>query len=1150
MSDYKITYSAELMQNYLQAEIMKPEGDFQAIQTADGNALLLSIGTDNALYATVETPGTRQGWTRVNLSTAQSGATCKAFAVAQRTNGSIHLAMVLSDSQGNDSLYLSLGNSDADTAWINNPGWIAYPYDDAKHARPKVQIADVFLSEASDGEYVVVDVLRDPGSTKGLIFRYFIDSERTGGQAWNPHDVAIDIEADQQKSCLGRKGSDDVDGIYACGQINDSAQLIYAPLYNAFDPTLSPNPDRLRLPDDSMPDAIAACRHADNTSDLYASAGGTLYYFAADNQEDGATAVAVVQNDLFNGVRHLYAYEMGDGKVMVWGLNDNDQVFYTTCPQDQVTAGAWSLPVPILGGVEQVSPFVNSVYSANTFFAHTGENKLVKAVKSPDTTLWNFREITLPPPTTTMAAQAFNSYTTRIQVNDAADQPVVVKPGTHDPFSVTLSASNVTSVYINHIYYVLGPTPITVNLDQLGSLTVVEGVHTVAGTLLTVGVDGAKLTINPMEKAFNKAASLTTPGALKSATVPNRDGSPSDKPLVPPGASDDALNSVAQGNQQLAKAYTRVATPAGNNTRQSRVTPLTAIATGPAAAMVAPADIGAILIEAGDLFAWVGQEIERGVEEAVTWVETTFDELGREISHFFAKIGEAIYAAVLDAVEKVVAAAQWLYNAVKTGIEDLIKYLEYLFDVEDMRRTKEVLRNVVKLYLYHQVDQIEVYRHKLDDLITGLETSLNTWAGVDWKTLGEDASAPVNSKSTPTSNQSAPGALIAHHFQGNVGDATYSNEPSGAEPDSNPINILFNAIIEEAHIVGDAFDRLYGLASKLTSMSLEAALKELVAILGDAVLESVKNIMDATLDVLYDIAKAVVGLLDTTIHIPVLSDILKDFGIPEFSLLDILCWVVAAPATIAYKIASGGQGPFPDDEDTKQLMSATNYQSLLDYFGTHQLGPSSEKAHRVFIAFHMIAGFAALPLAVLAAAEAIMTAENPLKKACSGLGIVRSVSRGFANYMEPYSALRDLKVGELGTAITGLSLLTTFVFSSGVLGKEVSSIKGSVPIGNINMKGINGATAIVNAIWVLPAIMIPVAHFIELGNQEAGPSRSIAIIDEVGVISGGLSTISYAVARNADPTTASVAALVMLVMGLCTSGMHFAEAGIAIAAGS
>src|SRR5690606_17029115 len=116
-------------------------------------------------------------------------------------------------------------------------------------------------------------------------------------------------------------------------------------------------------------------------------------------------------------------------------------------------------------------------------------------------------------------------------------------------------------------------------------------------------------------------------------------------------------------------------------------------------------------------FAWVGQEIERGVEEAVTWVETTFDELGREISHFFAKIGEAIYAAVLDAVEKVVAAAQWLYNAVKTGIEDLIKYLEYLFDVEDMRRTKEVLRNVVKLYLYHQVDQIEVYRHKLDDLI-------------------------------------------------------------------------------------------------------------------------------------------------------------------------------------------------------------------------------------------------------------------------------------------------------------------------------------------------------------------------------------------------------------------------------------------------
>ena len=282
MSAQTIKYSAELMQNYLQAEIMQPEAGFQAIQTKSGNALLLSLGTDNSLYVTAESPGLRTGWARSNLSAAQaaasfggqSGAVCKDFTVAQQPGGSIHLAMVLAVAEQNDRLFLSLGNSDADTSWIDSPNWREYPYDDPDHPRSKVQIADVFISEASDGEYIVVDVIRDPGSAEPLIFRYYIDTSRENGYAWRAHDVAVDIEAGRYRSCLGRKGrqgSYAVDGIYTSGQVNGRAQLIYAPLFNVFDPSLPPNPDRLRLPDDGLvPDALAACRQAaDNTSALY-----------------------------------------------------------------------------------------------------------------------------------------------------------------------------------------------------------------------------------------------------------------------------------------------------------------------------------------------------------------------------------------------------------------------------------------------------------------------------------------------------------------------------------------------------------------------------------------------------------------------------------------------------------------------------------------------------------------------------------------------------------------------------------------------------------------------------------------------------------------------------------------------------------------
>jgi hypothetical protein len=658
MSDaHKIDYSTELMTNYLQAEIMRPEAAIQAVQSSAGSAILFSLGTDNSLYATVEEAGSRSGWTRRNLSSSQaakdfrspSGATCTNFAVAQRTDQSIHLAMVLQES-GNDHLYLCLGNSAADTSWLDRPAWVAYPYDDPKHARATVRIAGVFLSEASDNEYIVVDVIRDPGSRTELIFRYYIDPSKPNGAAWQPHDVAIDIEAGAYSSCLGRKaeqGAFPVDGIYTRGKVDGAAQLVYAPLYNPFDPAIAPNPDLLHLPGGLVPDAIAACRNSDDTSDLYAAAAGGLYYFANTNQENNATGVLVASNALFNSVRSLFAFQSGPNQVMVWGLNANDQIFYTTCPLDKLQSQpAWSVPVPILGSVEQVTPYMNRAYSANCFFAHTGENKLVKAVKSPDTLIWTFREITLPPPTTSLPAQKFSSYTTRVQVTDADAQPAGNVP-------VSISASNVTSVYINHIYYIISPTPIDVNTDVLGTLTIVESVDTLKGTRLTIGTAGAEVKINPMEKPLKTAAGLTTEGQLRSATIHYLDGTT--KLLVPPDTSSANLQIVANGNLQVSQSYTSVGQPAR---------PHVALRAG---GMAATVSADHILVDIGDFLAWLGHEIASGIQHVVRFIE----DAARGVWSIVVEIADKTYQAILNTVEAVVSAATWLYNAVNTAVKDL-----------------------------------------------------------------------------------------------------------------------------------------------------------------------------------------------------------------------------------------------------------------------------------------------------------------------------------------------------------------------------------------------------------------------------------------------------------------------------------------------
>jgi hypothetical protein len=1178
MSAYKIDYSTELMTNYVQAEIMRPETGIQALQTSSGNALLFSIGTDNALYATVEQPGSRSGWTRSNLSAAQtakdfrtaSGATCTNFAVAQCTDESIHLAMVLSQS-ANDHLYLCLGNSSADTSWVGHPAWVAFPYDDASHPRATLRIARVFLSEASDNEYIVVDVIRNPGSPTELIFRYYIDPTKANGTAWQPHDVSIDIEAKAYTSCLGRmagQGEFPVDGIYTAGKVDGTAQFVYAPLYNAFDPTIPPNPDVLHLPGGVAPDAIAACRNSDNTSDLYAAAAGGLYYFASTNQENNATGVLVTRNPLFNGVRSLFAFQSGTNQVMVWGLNANDQIFYTTCALDKLQSpAAWSVPVPILANVEQVTPFMNRAFSANCFFAHTGESQLVKAVKSPGTLMWTFGQITLPPPTTTLPAQSFSSYTTRVQVVDEAGQPA-------GNAKVSIAASNVTSVYINHVYYVISATPIEVSSDALGCLTIVEGVNTVTGTRLTIGADGASVTINPMDKPFQKAAGLTTADQLKGATIRYMNGTT--KPLVAPGTATGDLQAVAAGNVKLSAAYATVAKTAPPPTAAVHAA---AMAAAPSALVPS----GSILVDVGDFFAWLGHEIVSGVEHIVQFIEDT----AKGLWSIVVEIAGHTYHAILDSVEAVVSAATWLFNAIKTAVKDVISFLEFLFDPADLARTKEVIKNTAKLFLKHQADQIEVIKGEFDNLIKSAEAAVNNWAGVgSWAGLGDAATSPVNSKSTPAAGQSAPGALLSHHYQGNASNWSWKTAVKEVTTGSGPIAALIKAIENEGVAIGTTISRLQALADNFTRMPLGDALKELLAIVVDLGLASVKNVVDALFDVISSLVETAIELLDTPIHIPVLSDILNELGVPDFSFLDIACWIASVPANLLYK-AVCGVTPFPDDAHTTFLINTKDYATLLAAFqgpapqplhaaiaavsgasggppivamaapptptpsgpiatdpGIHvDISFSDATARAVFISLQCVSAFCCLISAIVSGLEAAEEdGDNAFVIPSAVLGIVGGVTNGLACALVPYAPVGNVYVADVSKAVTAVRILFKICFS----GPVQKGIKGasSVKIKGLAVADGRGIGAIVDAALTVGGLFVSVWHLWELSQTSAGDTRSVSIVNEVGNLTSYVARISYAVAVNTEAEVKAVFVVVHAIANLCNGGLLIADAMI------
>lgn len=388
-----------------------PATRFEARQPDAGGALLFFIEAGSLCMAR-EVLHPAHGWQRQDLSRARiardlAGGRCTAFASALSVAApgrmqALHLAMVASDGKG-DRLYLSLSNPAAHMAApalpagtpAMAPAWTACPFD-AGSAPGRLAITKVQIGDAGDRTFVVVDAVLDADGAAPQRVRYAIDAgrgaSRSAGPRWIEHKLPID-GAGVPASCLGRcRGGWDVDGLYLAGQAGGAGQLLYAPLYNPFNPLQPRWARQLEIPGKRAAEALAACRNADNTSDLYVAAHGALYYFSATNQHEGAQALVLGAGPAFEEVRSLFASATG-GRVTVWGLNGAGQVICTSAPQVYVAdPAAWSAPAVILSNVDAIAPSPAGDGVDYAFFAHVG-GALVRVAKTPGNAAWTSADV-------------------------------------------------------------------------------------------------------------------------------------------------------------------------------------------------------------------------------------------------------------------------------------------------------------------------------------------------------------------------------------------------------------------------------------------------------------------------------------------------------------------------------------------------------------------------------------------------------------------------------------------------------------------------------------------------------------------------------------------------------------------------------------
>ncbi|QEC77563.1 hypothetical protein [Mucilaginibacter ginsenosidivorax] len=1133
MSKTIINSSSELMTNYVHASVVSPLKKFTALQSNNGHALLFTIGTNGAFNLLKEDSGTTAaGWSDIDLSTAQiakdfpgkSNTVCRTFGASQSVHdGSVSLAMIVTDNDGADSLYLSLGNSNQNLAWCNAPAWVNYPYDCPDFKAPKLQVADVFFSESTGGvEYIVIDIIRDPSSTVKNIKRFYIDQTKPNEHYWQLHDISVDVEAGQYSTCMGRMQNGMIDGLYTAGKAAANGQLIFTPLQNIFGDGPA-NPTLLNLPNGLIADSIAASRNSDLSTDLFCTSGNGLYYFSSSTQlTSGAVGQPLFNNDLFEEVKYLFAGSTND-RVYVWGLNEANQVFYTYCPVSQITmASAWSVPLPILTKVDVISPYINAVNNGNTFFA-VGDIDLVKMTQSPETTIWRQEHIHLPAPLPTSPSIKIDSYTTRIVATDEFNQPL-------PNHSLMISAGTRSSFYINNLYYILDTKAIPVSTDAMGSITIIESVKSLNGNKITISdSDNTPLAqIDPMAKTIDKVTQLNTSNDLKKATITYQNGST--KQLVDSGVSDDDLNAAAKSNAALKQAYDKFKAP--DTAQMLRVSSNGALT-------ISALSIGdSIVADFGDLLGY----LDSGINAVVSVIE---DEAG-QVWHFVAKIGEKIYSSVLDAVEKVYSAFEYVFNAIKTAIKDLIDFLKFLFELADMKRTQQAVKNMTNLFLQYQIDGLKDLKTNFDGFIGGVEAKLDGWL-LNKPNLDNLGSAAVNQLSNPGQHQTAPSYLLSHHLNSNINNATLTKAAAAtttADPD-NVIDVLLNLINQEEQVVIDTVSKIIDLFKNINSMPIADIVKQFLDILSHTILDTAKNVLDAVFDVIFIVANKVFELLNDEFHIPVVSDILADFGISLPSLMDILTWVVAIPGTLLYKVVFN-EAPFPDNAQTSKFINAKSFSEI---FGQPEMVKNKMMAGALtanfaaentattnnntgdaksFKAFHVMSGIAGILNTPVSAADAVdPNPANEEGKASAFFSILSGVTWGLASFLDPQRPVQDTPYSIAAKVFLGLRIFN-LVITSG----KVPAISQHRKIGSI-----------ADALIGIANLVFTIEHLVELSNEPADNSRTLAILDETSFCLSYLVRWGYCAAVCVDNAYVKAGGVAAIVIGnLGYSGLQIAEA--------
>ncbi len=291
---------------------------------------------------------------------------------------------------------------------------------------------------------------------------------------------------------------------------------------------------------------------------------------------------------------------------------------------------------------------------------------------------------------------------------------------------------------------------------------------------------------------------------------------------------------------------------------------------------------------------------------------------------------EKIFDTVIEAFQQAFDIVEGIWNSIKVFFEDLYRWLAFLFNWGDIRRTADAVEHSFNTTLDFIVAAVRSVRDKVDQGLTAFEKEVKKWLDDFIAKLGGESVQKYlddNRQPNAAADEGTGHNPLLDAFEENYKNANTGNtlNAAAAALGDGPLD----TIVAELQKLADnfqfgsgkeAFDEGVLLFSKIgedpdnvLNLLLAGVLKTLEAI-ALFTIAAARGLVLTILDLVADLVAAVKAMLDAEWEIPFVSQLYKLFtgSSLTFRPLRLFAYIVAIPATLVYKLITNS-APYPDD---------------------------------------------------------------------------------------------------------------------------------------------------------------------------------------------------------------------------------------------